>query len=96
LLIPAAFLIAYLGIGLFLWRVGLELPLWLKMYWSVYVAIMLHVATMGILATLWLKVPIKKMSFSIGSQLPGTNIAAIPTFRILFFSGSVKFQTCIR
>jgi hypothetical protein len=53
LLIPAALLAAYLGTGSLALRVDLELPLWLKVWCSAYIASMLHVTTMGLSGTFW-------------------------------------------
>jgi hypothetical protein len=85
-------LVAYWGAGLSARLVGFELPLWLKIWWSVYIAVTLHVTTMGLLGTLWLKLPIERMSFGFGGRGLKANVATIPiSFEILFFSGSVKF-----
>lgn len=90
--IPAALLVAYWGAGLSARSVGHELPLWLKICWSWYIALMLHVITMGLVGTLWLKVPIERMSFGFGKRGLQTNIAGIPIlFGIFPFGGSVKY-----
>jgi hypothetical protein len=92
LCIPAALLVAYWSAGLSARHVGLELPLWLKICWSVYIAMTLHVIAMGLLGTLWLKLPIERMSFGFGGRGLKTNVATIPvSFELLFFGGSVKF-----
>jgi hypothetical protein len=91
LLIPAAFLAAYLSAGPLLLRVGLELPLWLKVWWSAYIASMLHVPTMGLAGT-FLGVPIVQMSFGFGWRWFEIRIAAIPiSFRFPVPGGWVKF-----
>ena len=90
--IPAALVVAYWGAGLSARFVGLELPLWLKICWSYYIALVIHVTTMGLLGSLWLKAPIERMSFGIGKRGLQTSIANIPIlFGILPLGGSVKF-----
>jgi len=91
LLIPAAFLVAYLGVCALLRLVELELPLWLKIVWSVYIVIMLHVSTMGLLGALWLDVPIERISFGFGKRWLQTNIAGIPISFGIPLGGWVKF-----
>ena len=91
LLIPAAFLVAYLGVCALLRLVDLELPLWLKIVWSVYIVIMLHVSTMGLLGALWLDVPIERISFGFGKRWLQTNIAGIPISFGIPLGGWVKF-----
>src|SRR5262245_32593797 len=91
LLIPAALLAVYLGIGSLAPRIDLELPLWLKVWCSAYIASMLHVATMGLAGTLSLDVPIERMSFGVGKRWLEINVAAIPISFGLPFGGSVKF-----
>jgi len=91
-LIPAALLAAYLGVALWARRVDLALPLWLKICWSYYIAVVLHVTTMGLFGTLWLKVPIELLSYGFGKRWLRISIAAVPiSFGILPFGGSVKF-----
>jgi hypothetical protein len=93
LLIPAALLAAYLVAALLARRFDLELPLWLKICWSVYILTILHVTTMGLLGTLWFKLPIERIAFGSGKRWLQISIAAIPvSFGILFFTGSVKFS----
>src|SRR5262245_28926810 len=66
LLIPAAFLVAYLGACSLARLVDLELPLWLKICWSYYVVVALNGTTMALVGTLWLKVPIERMKLGSG------------------------------
>jgi hypothetical protein len=90
--VPAAFLVAYLGVGPLARLVDLEQPLWLKICWSVYVATMLHATTVGLLGTLWLKVPIERIAFGFGKRWLQTNIATVPiSFGVFFFNSWVKF-----
>src|SRR5262245_23255474 len=92
LLIPAAFLVAYWDACLLARLVDLELPLWLKICWSYYVVVALHVTTMALVGTLWLRVPIELMKLGSGRPSLLTNIATVPvSFGILFFAGSVRF-----
>lgn len=92
LLIPAVLLIGYLGAGLAARHAGLELPLWLRICWSVYILTILHVATMGLFGTFWLKLPIDRMSFGTGKRWLQINIAAVPiSFGIFFFNGGATF-----
>jgi hypothetical protein len=90
LLIPAAFLAAYLGTGPLALRVGLELPLWLKVWCSVYIVTILHVMAMGLAGT-FLHIPIERMSIGVGRWLE-IKIATIPiSFGFPLGCGSVKF-----
>ena len=91
LLVPAAFLVAYLGVCALLRLVDLEPPLWLKIVWSAYIVIMLHVSTMGLLGALWLDVPIERMSFGLGKRWLQTNIGTIPVSFGIPLGGWVKF-----
>src|SRR5215470_12123507 len=68
LFIPAALLAAYLDAGSLARFVDLKLPLWVMICWSIYVAIMLHVTTMAVLGSLWLKMPIKEMAIGFGKR----------------------------
>jgi hypothetical protein len=93
LFIPAALLAAYLDVGSLGPSVDLKLPLWLKVVWSYYIATMLHITTMGLLGTLWLKVPIERMAFGFGKRLLLTNIAGIPiSLGIVPLGGYVRFS----
>jgi hypothetical protein len=91
LLIPAAFLAAYSGTKLLGLRVDLELPLWLKVWCSVYIGSILHVATMGLVGTYFLDVPIERMSFGVGERWLEIKVATIPISFGFPFGGSVKF-----
>jgi|SRR5262245_824667 len=91
LLIPAAFLVAYLGVCALLRLVDLELPLWLKIVWSVYIVIMLHVSTMGLAGALSLGVPIERISFGMVTRWLQTNIGGIPVSFGIPLGGWVKF-----
>src|SRR5215468_7285672 len=90
LLIPAALLVTYLGMGSLAPRIDLELPLWLKVWCSAYIASMLHVTTMGLVGT-FLGVPIERMSFGIGKRWLEINIATIPISFGWPFGGWVRF-----
>jgi hypothetical protein len=90
LLIPATFLAAYLGIGpLALW-VGVELPLWLKVWCSAYIASMLQVTTMA-LAGSFLHIPIERISFGMGKRWLEMKIATIPISFGFPFGGWVRY-----
>jgi len=90
-LIPVAFLAAYLSLQLSLQFVGRELPLWLRIYCLVYIATMAAIVVMGLVSSLWLKLPIKDMAFGFGKRWFRTNIAGIPiSFGIFLFGGYVK------
>jgi len=91
LLIPAAFLAAYLGACSLLRLLDLELPLWLKVWSSAYVAGMLHVAIMALVGGLSLGVPIERISFGLGKRWFQTSIAGAPISFGLPFGGFVKF-----
>jgi len=91
LLIPATFLVAYMGVCALLPLVGLELPLWLKIVWSIYIVVMLHVSTMGLLGAFCLEVPIERISFGMGTRWFQTSIATIPISFGLPLGGYVKF-----
>ena len=94
LFIPAALLAAYLDAESLAQFVDLKPPLWLKICWSVCIALTLHVITMGLLGTLWLKVPIKEMAFGFGKRWLRTSIASIPiSLGILPLGGFVKFSS---
>jgi len=92
LFIPAALLAAYLDAGSLARFVDLKLPLWVMICWSIYVAIVLHVTTMAVLGSLWLKMPIKEMAIGFGKRWLKKDIAGIPmSFGIIPLGGFVKY-----
>src|SRR5437867_2676492 len=68
LLIPAAFLGAYLGVCALGRQVDLELPLWLRVWSSAYIAGMLHVAIMALAGAHLFDAPIERVSFGLGKR----------------------------
>ena len=91
LLIPVAFLAAYLGVCALARQVDLELPLWLKLWSSAFVAGMLHVVIMALVGALSVGVPIERISFGLGKRWFQTSVAGIPISFGLPFGGYVKF-----
>jgi peptidase M50-like protein len=91
LLIPAAFLAAYLGVCALARQVDLELPLWLKLWSSAFIAGMLHVVIMALVGALSVGVPIERISFGLGKRWFPTSITGIPISFGLPFGGYVRF-----